>query len=264
METLRICIGTEPKTTIPYKVLCYSIRKHLNPDYEVEFYPMMGESWVKRKTSEGTGFSLQRWYIPEYFMFLGKAIYLDVDMLCFTDISELWNIDQSFAAKHRGSIYCTFQKDKFFEHAPATSAMLIDCEKAKDDWLLYEAEQINKFVEATKDRSNYIHLMHAGHVKHKTEIPLKWNRFNDYVPTPQDNRKTNQGTAILHYTEEPKQPWYYPQHTYKDLWRDYLVECIDQGLISNAEIKSEVQKFKPHTKVERGQGLHPYWLKFAK
>lgn len=263
METIQICIGTEPKTSIPYKVLCYSIIKHLNPEYQVEFYPMMGKSWINRTTSEGTGFSLQRWYIPEYFLFSGKAIYLDVDMLCFTDITELWNIDLSFPESRRSSIYCTFQKDKFYERAPATSCMLIDCERAKDDWKLYTSEQINAFVDTGKDRTNYISLMHGFHAASINEIPLKWNRFNNFV-SEDSSQRLNTGTSILHYTEEPKQPWYYPDHPWKDLWRDALIETIEAGIISNAEIKAEVQRFKPHTKVSRGQGLHPYWLKFAK
>jgi lipopolysaccharide biosynthesis glycosyltransferase len=132
MSIIRVCIGTEKKTSIPCKVLEHSILKHSSQP--VEFHHMMGESWAKRTTTQGTGFSLQRWYIPEYFNFKGKAIYLDVDMLCFTDIAEFWNIDETF--EETSSIYCTFQRDKFYENAPATSSMLINCELAKDDWHL--------------------------------------------------------------------------------------------------------------------------------
>jgi lipopolysaccharide biosynthesis glycosyltransferase len=265
-ETIRICIGCEAKTEIPRKVLEFSIRKHLNPNFKVEFYPMMGESWINRSAATlgiGTGFSLQRWLIPEYFMFSGKAIYLDVDILCFDDIAEFWLIDETIHPDRHGnraSVYCTFQKDKFYERAPATSTMLIDCDLAREQWSLKTSEEITNHLKDDKNREKYVKLMHGGHCGKITEIPLKWNRFNTFFPEVNNQKQT----SILHYTIEPKQPWYYPEHPHKDLWRDFLIEAIEAGVVSKAEIKAEVQKFKPHTNSSRGQGLHPYWLKFGR
>jgi hypothetical protein len=259
-EVVRVCIGTEPKTKIPCKVLRYSIEKHLNPNFVIEFHEMMGNSWSSRnkaKLGSGTGFSLFRWYIPEYFMYQGKAIYLDVDMLCFTDIAEFWLIDEtSRANKHgkRASVFCTFQKDKWFSRAPATSAMLIDCELALEDWQYNSAASIEAYLAGDTNRERYIKLMHAQHCANVKEIPLRWNRFNEYL---------SGDTSILHYTIEPQQPWYFPAHSNKDLWRDYLLETIDLGIVTKEEIRNEVAIFKPHTKTTRGQGLNPYWAKFA-
>ena len=67
----------------------------------------------------------------------------------------------------------------------------------------------------------------------------------------------------MHYTKEPEQPWYSPKHPKKKLWEQYLVEAIEQGYVERGEIRYEIQKFKPHTRNQRGCGLHPYYQIYA-
>ena len=59
--TVRVFIGTEPKTEIPRKVLECSILRRT--EMRVEFTPMIGREWEYSTAGihVGTGFSLRRW-----------------------------------------------------------------------------------------------------------------------------------------------------------------------------------------------------------
>lgn len=258
-DEITIWIGTEFKTNLPCKVLQHSILRHSKFRDLIKFYEQPGISWKTesgRKLGEGTGFSLQRWYIPEKFNYEGFCIYLDADMIVFHDIIELWNYRFELISKQR-SIACTYQKDKWFKDAPATSAMLIDCLAAKSSWKYNNQRLIEKHLIEDKDRKKYVALMHAQepYVDRPIKIDISWNRLN----------KFHLGTKLLHYTEEPKQPWYYPEHPYKDKWRDALVAALEDNYITKEEIKVELDRYeKPGNNCCRGQGLHPYWEKFIK
>lgn len=174
-------------------------------------------------------------------------------MLLFVDIAELWNInlDENIGS----SIACTYQKDKWFDKAPASSCMLIDCERAKTQWKYSTEAQITALLQVDEKRKKYTRIMHALDVNPAPlEIDINWNRFNDWKP----------GTKILHYTVEPHQPWYHPQHPHKDIWRDYFVETLKAGYLTREECEKEIKRFSPAKACSgcRAEGLHPYWEKF--
>ena len=259
---IRIFIGSEPKTSIQRDVLKFSILQ--NTKEKVNFYPLEAdESWrTKRKSGYrstlGTGFSLLRWDIPERCNYRGSAIYMDSDQLVFGDVKDLW--EQDIRHPSPGcSIWCTYQavwgkKDKFKEFpsssvSPETSVMLIDCAAAKDNQPNMEA--IIPFIEKDDDRSNYIKIMRCA--KHKVqpqEINVRWNRLNKHIYND---------TCLLHYTQEPKQPWYNPNHAHAKLWLHYLNNAVKEGFISIDRIKEAIASFEPPEHKIRAQGLHPYF-----
>jgi hypothetical protein len=256
-DEIRIWIGTEEKTNIPCKVLEHSILKNTKFPERVKFFKDPGISWktpAGRKLGVGTGFSLQRWYIPEKMNFEGFCIYLDADMLVFGDITDLWNY-KSELIKQEKTIACTYQSDKWFKHAPATSVMLIDCDGA-GKWKYHTQVAIENYLSYDKDRSRYIALMHINENLFKEnplEIDINWNRFNKFV----------NGTKLLHYTVEPDQPWYKPSHPFKNLWRDALIKALKDGYITRQEIEKELKRYVQPSSCCRGEGLHSYWSKFA-
>jgi hypothetical protein len=255
-DQINFWIGSEHKTNIPCKVLQHSILKTTKYPEQIKFFVKPGISWkttAGRKLGEGTGFSLQRWYIPEQFDYKGFCIYLDADMIVFYDIVELWNYHFELVRQSR-SIACTYQRDKWFDKAPATSAMLIDNYEAAH-WQLCNQEEIEKFLTDDKDRKRYIALMHADENLFNSkplEVDPAWNRFNKFIP----------GTKLLHYTVEPDQPWYNPGHPFKGLWRDYLVSALEDGYITGAEVETELKRYQKPSGCCRGEGLNPYWRKF--
>lgn len=256
METINIFIGNEPKTNIPCKVLQYSILKHTkNP---VEFTIGEGESWIdlsKRKLGVGTGFSLQRWSIPEGFNYEGFCIYLDADQIVLTDIAELWNINVTSGKPNASSIYCTYQSDKWYANAPNTSVMLIDNEMAKTDW--WTIEQIVNALELDcPNRKTYAEIMHAKHILNHPPVKITddWNCLN----------KPTETTKLLHYTVEHAQPWYNPKHPYAYVWKNYMIEAIKEGFIQKTEVKEAIGNFRPATRNQRANGIHPYWTKWIR
>ena len=251
---IRVFIGTEPKTEIARKVLCFSIEK--NTSQPVEFYPMMGDSWVIRPNPYiGTGFSLFRWDIPKKCNYEGFAIYLDADILCLSDIKELWGVDTKYP-NETCSVWCTYQPSKWDgKPTPETSVMLIDCKKAKENQPSME-DSLTYILNDPKpqSRDRYIKIMRG--LKHQTlpqEIPVKFNRLNSIV--------RNEDNVFLHYTKEPDQPWYKPSHKFAPIWREHLVEALKADYVSKDEIRDAIESFVPHTPKKRGQGLHPDYKK---
>lgn len=247
--TIKVFVGTEPKTEIARKVLEYSIKK--NTKYPTQIIPMLGDDWrIKTPNGSGTGFSLLRWDIPSRCNFQGAAIYLDADMLCLGDIADLYQADAKYP-NDKSSVWCTYQTSKWFkENTPETSCMLIDCEKARNNqWQLkYITNILNQ--QPKGDRRMYVRIMRAlDHQFAPQQIPDSWNRLNS-IKEP---------TNILHYTKEDQQPWYFPSNKHTDIWKQYLIEAILEGFVQKAEIEKAIADFIPHTKKARGTGMHSYW-----
>jgi hypothetical protein len=95
---IRIFIGTSPDgmDTEAEITLEHSIRSRTKELVWIEYMRKSGDrsSFWHGWKSEGwaTPFSGFRWGIPERCGFDGRAIYMDVDMLCRADVAELWNM----------------------------------------------------------------------------------------------------------------------------------------------------------------------------
>ena len=105
----------------------YTLRKNCPIDLDIKWMRQsnnVNSYWYGWNTSEWfTPFSGFRWGIAEACQFKGRALYTDVDMINFRDISEVFNLnmfDKPFAAR-LASRFKGFQP----------CFMLIDCERAK-------------------------------------------------------------------------------------------------------------------------------------
>lgn len=254
-STIIIYIGSEVKTRIPCKVLQYSILKHAKNPERIQFIVEEQESWTKNpKLGLGTGFSLMRWKIPELLQYQGKALYIDADQLFFSDVEELWNFPET-TGRTGISCWTTYQADKWFDTPqPNTSVMLIDCQIAKSHW--WSFDQIVEYLKQDVQRKRYVEVMHALHLTQRPgTLPVFWNHLNEYVPN---------WTRNIHYTKEPEQPWYCPSHKHAKLWQKSLKEAIRYNHVTVDEVREAVAQFRPHTKKERGTGMHPKWLELIK
>jgi len=267
-DPIRIYIGTEPKTKIAADVLSFSIRRHTKSPVEITY--MEGPAWEYPLDGikVGTGFSLRRWMIPKACDWKGRAIYLDADQLVFGDIKELWEKPEYLpleGSSDTAVIWCSFQPDKFsVKPWPQTSVMVIDCERAKlyGQFLL---ERILALLQGA-DQRIYADFMHGkyidGHV-----LPLRplriarigdeWNHLNKYVLKGQPEH-----TRLLHYTKEPEQPWYKPDHPFAFLWREELVLAIRAGVINKGEFEAALAKWNVKEDWRNTNGLHPFYAKY--
>ena len=246
-EVVKIFVGTEVKTKIALDVLSYSIKS--KSSLPVEIVPMIGQDWeVPKNLHQGTGFSLRRFMIPMACGFEGHAIYLDADQLVFGDIAELWGYKGNMGTEH--SVACTYQTDKHNNNpAPQTSVMLIDCHRC--EWVPDEIWQL------LLKGYNYTKLMHLSFMKSSIlKIPTYWNHLNTHEDTV---------TRLLHYTKEPEQPWYKPNHPLASLWKSELIKAINAGAVLKEDFVSALKLWKaPKLDHRKTQGLHPYYSKFLK
>lgn len=262
-EIIRVFIGTEPKTEIARKVLEFSIIRRT--EAEVRFTPMIGPRWEYSTEgfNVGTGFSLRRWMIPEFCEFKGRAIYLDADQLVFGDIWELWQrpeIPIKLAPKderpaHLGcSTWLTYQQNKYYSHpSPQSSVMVIDCEAAKNQWG-WHLDRVLPWLRQNNTRDAYVSFMHCDWMQPPpARIETGWNHLNAF-----DKEKTK----LLHYTKEPEQPWYKPEHPLAYHWRRELIAALAANVVTDTEIRAAVAKFNVKEDWRDTNGLHPEYLQF--
>lgn len=263
-QKVRIFIGTEPKTEIARKVLECSIRRRT--DSEVEIVPMLGKAWEypTKDITVGTGFSLRRFMIPAYCNWHGRAIYLDADQIVFSDVWDLWC--QPDYNPSGASVWCTYQPDKYNPTpAPQTSVMVIDCAKAKAEGGWHIDRVLALLAGATREA--YARFMHCEGPASRPDkrqwwtaaapapIPAEWNHLNVFREGK---------TKLLHYTKEPEQPWYKPDHPYAAMWKQELSVALSVGYVTAEEIRQAVSMFGVKEDWRRTNGLHPEYLKFIK
>ncbi len=261
-DPIRICIGTEPRMEIPRKVLEFSIRKHAGAGHRLEFHPLVGGDWQGTgPDGQYTGFSLLRWTIAETFRYSGKAIYVDPDQLCLTDIAGLWNANQGDDAT---CVWCTYYvhrpRLKLFpllrgrRVLPESSVMLIDCERARGR--LHSFAEIRSYLEANPTQERYDEVMHLLYLAPPPgEISPWWNVMDGRGGSPL--RFLDARAKIIHFTRVPSQPWYAPDHPACGIWESFLAEALDNGDVTRAEIETACDQF---SLVDgRPQGMHPYW-----
>ena len=258
MEAIKIWLGTELKTTIACQVLEFSIRRRTKN--KVEFTRMIGSEWEYpiEGMRVGAGFSLRRWMIPKSTGWQGKAIYLDADMQVFGDIEELWNKDQTTQHDPPPVIWCSFQSDKFNKEPwPQTSAMLIDCAKARG-YNGFDIDRVLELLRGASDRDNYAKLMHAVWLgPYAARIGDEWNHLNKFVPMGKPKH-----TRLIHYTSEPSQPHVKPEHPLAHLWQAELKLAIEAGAISRGDFEFGLSQWGKKEDWRPKNGLHPHYKKY--
>lgn len=164
----------------------YTLRKNTDRDLEI--------IWMRQTNDTGsfwhgfadqnwsTPFSGFRWAIPEYCNFEGKAIYTDCDMLNFSDIGELIDMeipdDKMMLARDGkrfgGKEFCV---------------ILFDCAKFKS------CTPVEQWKAEPTAHHQFIHM----YIQHNLvgDLDPAWNSHDgDITPFKQ-----------LHYTHMPTQPW---------------------------------------------------------
>lgn len=252
-EKVRVFVGTEPKTYIAQRVLECSIRRRTNAD--VEFTPMVGKVWEYDTTGfkQGTGFSLRRWMIPAACNWHGRAIYLDADQLVFGDIWELWTVpDRNPIPKC--AAWMTYQPSKFSRTPhPQSSVMVLDCQRAQA-LPFFHIARVVEFLKENPSREAYAGLMFPDWMKPPPgKVGNEWNSLNVYA----DGK-----TKLLHYTKEPEQPWYRPDHPYAVRWQMEFQVALSLGYITDTDVVDAVARFGVQEDWRPTNGLHPFYLRY--
>lgn len=139
---IRVFIGYDPKETIAYNVLAYSIE--VNASEPVAIAPIMLKHLEKihtrpRNNLSSTEFSFTRFLVPFLCDYEGWAIFMDCDMLLREDISQLWSLrDDRYAVqvikhdhKPKNDVKFLNQPQTKYEKKNWSSVMLMNCAKCK-------------------------------------------------------------------------------------------------------------------------------------
>lgn len=245
-KPMRVFVGTDESQAIPTKVLEYSIKKHASGP--VDFQGMTGEAIPVPQHPANrarTGFSFCRFTIPERCGYQDRALYLDADMLVFTDIAELWRLP--FGEK---KLFCTWQPETpaawkgnpAFKTGRHYAVMLLDCER-----LRWDMREIVRGLD--EGRYDYRQLMNdlcivpPEHVDHR--LGTEWNHLEVWQPGTTKN---------LHYTVVPTQPWKCRTNPNGAIWDRYLAEAVAAGHVTRNDIENGVAKGLVHRDLLRFVG----------
>ncbi len=213
---MKIYIGYDTREPAAYHVAAHSIMTRSSVPVEVA--PLMQDQLRRlglyhrpRRDNESTEFSITRFLVPHLCNYQGFAMFIDCDMLCRADISELLaRVFQDpnkavWVAKHN---YAPVEGTKFLGHKNEaypkknwSSVMLFDCSKCRQ----LTPENVNSQSGEWLHRFNWTQEELVG------SLPLEWNWLvGEYAENP--------NAKMLHYTLGG--PWFSETRAcdHADLW----------------------------------------------
>lgn len=242
VEPIRIFVGADDSQMVAAHVLEYSIRKHTQ--HPVQFFCMRNMPVPPPrhpKNRPGTGFSFNRFLIPQLAGYRGKALYIDADMLVFDDIAGLWNTPMDGK-----SVLCSTQNEipkgwegganndhgagRYWTPGRQMSVMLMDCEKL--DW------DITRIIAGLdRDEYSYKQLMAEFCILDGDQIgdtiPNEWNCLEWYEAGR---------SQLVHFTVVPTQPWKNDRSPIASLWEESFREAVAAGAVPMDVIRESVDR----------------------
>jgi len=193
-EKINIYVGFDQKEAVAYHVFCQSLID--NSSLPLKISPMALKNLQKydeKHTDRSNDFVYSRFLIPFLNNFNGWALFADGDMICQSDIKELFDLrDDSKAVMVVKHNYETKQEKKYLgninENYPRknwSSVILWNCNHSKHKILTptFVSEQTGKFLH----RFSWLEDKDIG------ELPLEWNWLAiEY--------EDNTNAKIIHYT----------------------------------------------------------------
>jgi lipopolysaccharide biosynthesis glycosyltransferase len=189
---IRVFVGYDPSETVAFHVLAHSIMRHASQPVSVaglvlHQLPM----WRERNPLQSTEFAFSRFLVPYLCDYKGSAIFMDCDMLCRADISELWAGLESGSAvavvKHdyapSGESKFLGKKQTAYPRKNWTSVMVFDntrCRALSPEYVnTASGLELHQFKWIADDQI--------------AELPREWNHLvGEYPPNP--------GAKLVHYT----------------------------------------------------------------
>lgn len=236
--TVRVFIGSGEASLLERKTAIHSLRKHTKRDLDIYVFngthnairlndgePFLAPMSLRIKYRNITEFSLYRFLIPELCDYQGKALYVDSDTVCLSDIGELFDTPMGgadFLAK-----YEAYPGEKLW----GLSVMLIDCQRCRFD-LEGIVDEIDAGLYSMSDFSCMAPRFLAYHPYKVGQLDPAWNVFDQW-----DNR-----TKLIHYTNLLAQPWKYPNHPYGELWFSYFNEALAEGYVTVKDIELSMMR----------------------
>jgi len=213
-QTIRVFIGYDRSETTAFHTLAHSIHQHAS--LPVTITPVMLsqlKSVYNRPANAlaSTEFSFSRFLVPWLCDYTGWAIFMDCDMLCRTDIADLW----SYRSPSKSLLVV---KHDYQPTATTKFNHNIQTRYARKNWssvMLMNCEHCTTLTPEYVNTATGLELHQFKWLEDDTAIgalPRQWNHlvgWHDYDPT----------AKLVHYTEGG--PWFdaYRDCEYADEWR---------------------------------------------
>lgn len=245
--TARVFIGTDPSQEIASRLLQDSMRRTSSMPVVFDEMASLGLPMPRAaKNQPRTGFSFNRFAIPELAGYQGRALYVDSDMLVFKDVRELFELPFDGATVLHAPSSTPSRQRQF-------SVMMLDCDR-----LRWNARDI---VQGLDDgRYDYQQLFWDFCIEPATAVrdalPVEWNSLDLYVPGR---------TALIHYTHMDTQPWVWARHPHGDVWVQALAEALERGVVPPTLLDEHVKRGWARPSLARQVRLSPHrWPAFKR
>ena len=216
MKAFRVFIGFDEKETVAYHVLSHSIQRHAT--VPVSITPVM-RSQVERLYTrprgplESTDFSMTRFLVPYLSNYEGHSLFLDCDMLCQSDIGEVFLYGLAFPDKAVQVVQ--------HDYVPKTARKFLNQPQTayhRKNWssvMLFNNALCPQLTPDYVNQATGLDLHQFRWLKDEQigDLPKEWNWLVDeYEP--------NATAKLLHYTLGTPCFTEYIHCAHADLWRD--------------------------------------------
>ncbi|MEB3165421.1 MAG: glycosyltransferase [Cyanobacteriota bacterium] len=194
LDPMRVFIGFDAREDVAVNVLTHSIQSHASRPVhiaQVRQSQLQGVYTRPRHPLQSTDFSFSRFLVPWMCDYKGWALFIDADMLCLGDLSELWSLrDDRYAVQvvqhqHNCKAGHKFQGEPQTPYARKnwSSVMLFNCSRCR----ALTPELVNTASGLYLHQMNWLHDSEIG------SLPPQWNVLVGVQSVPDNAR-------ILHYT----------------------------------------------------------------
>jgi len=193
-EIIRVVVGFDQREAIAYHTFCQSVLEKAS--LPVQFLPLAVNSLAGYKETHTDGsnrFIYSRFLTPYLCGFQGWAIFADGDMVCQTDIKELWDLRDSSKAvqvvKHdyqtKSSLKYLGNKNENYPRKNWSSLILWNCSHNAHRVLTPE------FIQ--QQTGSFLHRFRWLKDEQIGSLPIEWN----WLAIEYDD---NPHAKLIHYT----------------------------------------------------------------
>jgi lipopolysaccharide biosynthesis glycosyltransferase len=205
---LKIFIGWDSRFPEPADVLAHSLRKHASIPLDIR-YLKLPELGLNRPHDPlaSTEFTYSRFLVPHLCGYRGTAIFMDNDMLCFSDVKELADLDMSKYAlrvvKH--------------DYAPANTVKMYGCPQTSYPRKNWSSLMLMNCAKLTLWSKQVVETQTGAYLHRFQDIPDE--QIGDLPPAWNVLDTMDVSTRLIHYTNGG--PWFeaYQDHPHAGVWQ---------------------------------------------
>ena len=220
IEKVTLCVGFDQSEAIAYHTFCQSVIE--NSSIPVQFLPLTQHTLTGYRELHNDGsnqFIYTRFLTPYLKNYSGWAIFADGDMICKSDIKELWDLRDSSKAvqvvkhdyKTKAHLKYLGNKNEDYPRKNWSSVTLWNCE--------HPANRILTPTFVEKQTGAFLHRFSWLADELIGDIPIEWNWLAIEYPN-------NPDAKLVHYTLGTPCFKDYSESSMSDSWFDFYKRLL--------------------------------------